>query len=309
MLQVSNLYKRFGPVQAVSGASFHVQAKEAFGLLGPNGAGKSTTISMITGLLRPDAGEVSVCGERMAVNAHRTKQHLGYVPQEVALYPDLTARENLLFWGRLYGLSGARLQARVASVLELVGLSERAGQRVVTYSGGMKRRINIAAALLHEPELLVMDEPTVGIDAQSRSHILNTVKELNRQGLTIVYTSHYMEEVELLCDRVAIMDQGSIIATGTVAELRNIVGEESQITMTLQNWQADLAELLLALPIVSRVVPHGNELVVASSNPSLALGSIASIFAEHGVIMRSVQIAEPTLETVFLHLTGRALRD
>ncbi len=309
VLQVSRLSKSFQQLQAVKEVSFSVQAGEAFGLLGPNGAGKSTTIGMITGLLRPDVGEVFVCGEKMALDAHRTKQYLGYVPQEVALYPDLTARENLMFWGRLYGLSGTHLQARVAAVLELVGLADRAGHRVATYSGGMKRRINIAAALLHEPRLLVMDEPTVGIDAQSRSHILETVKELNRQGLTIVYTSHYMEEVELLCDRVAIMDQGSIIALGTVAELRQIVGEESQITMQLQNWQADLADQLLALPTVTRVTAQGGGLAIASSNPSLALGSIASVFAEHDVIMRSVEITEPTLETVFLHLTGRALRD
>lgn len=236
VLQVSSVSKRFEQLQAVDDVNFSVQAGEAFGLLGPNGAGKSTTINMITGLLRPDAGEVFICGERMSIDGHRTKRHLGYVPQEVALYPDLTAQENLMFWGRLYGLSGPRLRIRVKDVLELVGLSERAKHRVETYSGGMKRRINIAAALLHEPQLLVMDEPTVGIDAQSRSHILDTVKELNHQGLTILYTSHYMEEVELLCDRVAIMDKGSIIAAGTVSELRRIVGEESLITMNLENW-------------------------------------------------------------------------
>ena len=309
VLQVSGLSKRFEQLQAVKEVSFSVQAGEAFGLLGPNGAGKSTTIGMITGLLRPDDGVVNVCGEKMAIDAQRTKQQLGYVPQEVALYPDLTARENLMFWGRLYGLSGTRLQTRVKDVLELVGLSERAKHRVETYSGGMKRRINIAAALLHEPQLLVMDEPTVGIDAQSRSHILATVKELNRQGLTILYTSHYMEEVELLCDRVAIMDKGSIIAAGTVAELRQIVGEESLITMSLENWREKLAEQLTALPTIAKVLMQGSELTVASSNPSLALGSMASFFAEHEVNMRSVQITEPTLETVFLHLTGRALRD
>jgi ABC-2 type transport system ATP-binding protein len=309
VLQVSSVSKRFEQLQAVDDVNFSVQAGEAFGLLGPNGAGKSTTINMITGLLRPDAGEVFICGERMSIDAHRTKRHLGYVPQEVALYPDLTAQENLMFWGRLYGLSGPRLRIRVKDVLELVGLSERAKHRVETYSGGMKRRINIAAALLHEPKLLVMDEPTVGIDAQSRSHILDTVKELNHQGLTILYTSHYMEEVELLCDRVAIMDKGSIIAAGTVSELRRIVGEESLITMNLENWREELAEQLLVLPSVSKVLIQGGDLRVTSSNPSLALGSMASLFAEYAVIMRTVQITEPTLETVFLHLTGRALRD
>lgn len=309
ILEVSGLSKSFGKLVAVSDVSFRVTEGESFGLLGPNGAGKSTTISMLFGLLNPDTGSILVSGQTMQANPIAVKRCLGYVPQEIALYPELTAQENLAFWGRLYGLSGSKLQARIAEVLEVVGLSERARGKVGTFSGGMKRRINIAAALLHEPRLLIMDEPTVGIDPQSRNHILETVKQLNQQGMSIIYTSHYMEEVEYLCSRIGIIDHGQIIALGTVAELRRIVGEDSEIILTVQGLAPDALAQLAELPQVRSARLQGDDLVVVSPQPALALGGISTLLAEQGISMRSIKVNEPNLESVFLHLTGRALRD
>lgn len=309
ILEVSGLSKSFGKLVAVSDVSFRVTEGESFGLLGPNGAGKSTTISMLFGLLTPDTGSILVSGQTMQANPLAVKRCLGYVPQEIALYPELTAQENLAFWGRLYGLSGSKLQARIAEVLEVVGLSERARGKVGTFSGGMKRRINIAAALLHEPRLLIMDEPTVGIDPQSRNHILETVKQLNQQGMSIIYTSHYMEEVEYLCSRIGIIDHGQIIALGTVAELRRIVGEDSEIILTVQGLAPDALAQLAELPQVRSARLQGDDLVVVSPQPALALGGISTLLAEQGISMRSIKVNEPNLESVFLHLTGRALRD
>lgn len=309
ILEVSGLSKSFGKIVAVSDVSFQVEEGESFGLLGPNGAGKSTTISMLFGLLTPDKGSILVSGQTMQANPLAVKRSLGYVPQEIALYPELSAQENLSFWGRLYGLSGGKLKERVAHVLDVVGLSERARGRVGTFSGGMKRRINIAAALLHQPKLLIMDEPTVGIDPQSRNHILETVKQLNQQGMTIIYTSHYMEEVEYLCSRIGIIDHGQIIALGTVPELRRIVGEDAEIVLTVQGMDESSLELLAQLTHVHQVRLMGEELVVVSPQPALALGGVSTLLAEKGIGMRSIRVTEPNLESVFLHLTGRALRD
>ncbi len=309
ILEVSGLSKSFGKLAAVNDVSFQVMEGESFGLLGPNGAGKSTTISLHFGLLTPDKGSILVSGQTMQANPLAVKRCLGYVPQEIALYPELTAQENLAFWGRLYGLSGANLQSRIFEVLEVVGLSERARGKVGTFSGGMKRRINIAAALLHQPRLLIMDEPTVGIDPQSRNHILETVKQLNQQGMTVIYTSHYMEEVEYLCTRIGIIDHGQIIALGTVAELRGIVGEDSEIVLTVQGLAQERLPALNQLPHVRQVRLQGDDLVVVSPQPALALGGISTLLAEQGVSMRSIRVSEPNLESVFLHLTGRALRD
>jgi ABC-2 type transport system ATP-binding protein len=309
ILEVKQLSKRFGKLQAVAEVSFDVQEGEAFGLLGPNGAGKSTTISMLFGLLTPDSGSISVAGKTMRDDPLAVKRSLGYVPQEIALYPELSARENLDFWGRLYGLSGAYLKQRTEEVLDVVGLTDRAKGKVGTFSGGMKRRINIAAALLHQPRILIMDEPTVGIDPQSRNHILETVKQLNQQGMTVIYTSHYMEEVEYLCSRIGIIDHGQIIAQGTVPELRQIVGQDSEIVIAVQGLRVEQLKQLSTLEHVRRARLQAEELHVASPQPALALGVISSYLAEAGVNMRSIRISEPNLETVFLHLTGRALRD
>ena len=233
IVQVNDLVKRFGDVTAVDGVSFEIAEGEIFGLLGPNGAGKTTTISAISCLLDPDSGEVLVDGRSTRRDSVAVRRALGVVPQEIALYPTLTAAENLRFWARMYGLSGKGLSDAVDYGLSMAGLEDKAKKRVETFSGGMKRRINIAAGVLHRPKVLLMDEPTVGIDPQSRNHILGTVRDLNADGMTVLYTSHYMDEVEALCDRIAIVDHGKVIASGTIEELRSLVGDEDVVRVTL----------------------------------------------------------------------------
>lgn len=230
MLQVKNLVKQFGQNEVVRGLTFAVARGESFGLLGPNGAGKSTTIAMICGLLTPTQGEIRVGGLDARQESMKVRQMMGVVPQEIALYPTLSARENLTFWGQMYGLQGRELAQRVDEALEIVSLTDRQKERIDKYSGGMKRRINIAASLLHRPELLIMDEPTVGIDPQSRNNILETVRRLNGElGMTVIYTSHYMEEVEYICERVGIIDQGRLIALGSLDEVRSLAGPEMNL--------------------------------------------------------------------------------
>jgi ABC-2 type transport system ATP-binding protein len=308
MLQVDGLRKSFGNTRAVDGVTFHVVAGEAYGLLGPNGAGKSTTINLILGLLPADAGSVTVGGLDLRAKANQVKQMIGFVPQDIALYPTLSARENLSFWGRMYGLSGATLAERTDVALNMVGLADRAKERIGTYSGGMKRRINIAAALLHHPQLLIMDEPTVGVDPQSRNHILETVRELNQGGMTVIYTSHYMEEVEFLCSRIGIVDQGRIIAEGTLDELRQIIGHRSRIRLRLSDDTPHVVERLRTLKQVDSVEIKGDEIIVVTAEPAGVLPAVTAECVEHARI-QSVAIEEANLEAVFLHLTGRDLRD
>src|SRR5512142_542023 len=230
-IRVQHLQKAFGETRAVQRVSFHVRQGEIFSLLGPNGAGKSTTISMLAGLLAPTSGDASIMGHSITTDGANAKKMIGVVPQDIALYPDLSARENLDFWGKMYGLRGAELRKRVDGVLEMVGLTEHAKGRIERFSGGMKRRINIGAALLHQPKVLILDEPTVGIDPQSRRSILDGVKEFNRQGMTVLYTSHYMEEVAELSNHIVIMDHGQVIAAGTHAELVKMVGELDRLDL------------------------------------------------------------------------------
>jgi ABC-2 type transport system ATP-binding protein len=307
-VECSALSKRFGDVVAVDGVEFHVRAGEAYGLLGPNGAGKTTTIAMLLGLLRPDRGTVRVFGRDVAKDPLGARAMIGYVPQEVALYPELTARENLRFFGRLYGLPRRALRVRIDEVLELVGLADRAGDLVRTYSGGMQRRVNIAAALLHEPSLLVLDEPTVGVDAQSRNAILASIEVLVADGISVLYTSHYMEEVERICQRVGIVDHGRIVAEGTTRELIAQVGQAGQVDLALVG-DADAAaarlrevdgvvEAARTERGVRLVTKHGQYLL-----PVLlaALDGVATV--------TGVEVTEPDLEAVFLHLTGTSLRD
>ena len=309
VLQVRDLVRRFGEHTAVDGVSFHIDAGQTYGLLGPNGAGKTTTINMIAGLLTADSGEVRLLGERLA---GARKSLIGLVPQDIALYPDLSAVENLRFFGRLQNLSGARLQERIAHVLEVDGLADRAKDRIETYSGGMKRRANIAVGLLHEPKLLILDEPTVGVDPQSRNSILEAVAALGGSGMAVLYTTHYMEEAERLCDRVGIIDSGQLIAEGTRDELVERLAQNSTVTMrasgpvdSIQAWAADLREL----PGVSGVTTaEGAVAVVAAHGPALIAPALQAA-QTRGVSVTGVDVSEPDLEAVFLHLTGKALRD
>lgn len=308
-INVQNLHKDFGEVYAVKGVSFAVRRGEVFSLLGPNGAGKSTTISMLACLLRPTGGDANVLGHSIISEPRRVKARLGVVPQEVALYDDLSARENLDFWGRMYGLRGPELTRRVDEVLELIGLADRQKGRLEKFSGGMKRRINIGVALLHKPDLVIMDEPTVGIDPQSRRHIMDGVKDLNRQGMTVLYTTHYMEEAQELSDHIAIMDMGQIIACGTHEELVQIVGEQDKIDLRLNEADGRLVESWKSVRGVSKITADDGLITLLANDSNFVLPELFELAAEAGVRITSVDIQEPNLETVFLHLTGRALRD
>jgi ABC-2 type transport system ATP-binding protein len=310
IVRVDGLVKRFGDMTAVDGVSLAIAEGSIFGLLGPNGAGKTTTISMISCLLAPDEGDVVVDGHSVRNQSAAVRRVLGVVPQEIALYPTLTAAENLRFWGRMYGLSGKALSDAIEYGLKMAGLEEQAKQRIETFSGGMKRRINIAAGILHRPRVLLMDEPTVGIDPQSRNHILDTVRELNREGMTVLYTSHYMEEVEALCDRIAIVDHGRVIAQGSLDELRALVGDEDRISIELAGERCDEAlAAVRVVPGVTRAELAEATLEVLAPEAGPVLGAAIAAITEAGVSVRSVEVVEPNLESVFLHLTGRALRD
>ncbi len=309
VLRVRDLCKRFGDVVAVDGVSFEVARGETYGLLGPNGAGKTTTVSMITGVLDRDAGEVVVAGSPMEGAGIEAKASIGYVPQEVALYPDLTGRENLRFFGRLYGLRGGGLRDCVEAALELVGLRERADERVERYSGGMKRRINIAAGLLHSPKLLVLDEPTVGVDPQSRNAILEGVERLAGEGLAVLYTTHYMEEAERLCDRVGIIDRGRIIAEGTRRELVERLGQRDRVQIAGTGPLDSFCVEAKALAEVDDASASEGTAHVVVRGGRHVLPRLFELAERAGVSVHSVEVVEPDLEAVFLHLTGKALRD
>lgn len=310
IVTVRGLVKKFDDFTAVDNVDFSIREGEIFGLLGPNGAGKTTTISMISGLLEPTAGDVEVAGSSIRRSPMAVKRELGVVPQEIALYPALTARENLTFWGRMYGMRGQELSSAVDRALELAGLADRAKERIEKYSGGMKRRINIAAGILHAPRVLLMDEPTVGIDPQSRNHILEQVGELNSAGMTVLYTSHYMEEVELLCDRVAIVDHGKIIAMGTVDELRKLVGDADIVRIGVEETLSQEAlDAVRAVPGVSKAERAESILEVLAQDGGGALAGIVGALNAAGEKVHSAEVIEPNLESVFLHLTGTSLRD
>jgi ABC-2 type transport system ATP-binding protein len=308
-IEVDNLYKSFGDFQAVQGASFEAQAGEVLSLLGPNGAGKSTTISMLSGLLAPTSGDACIMGHSVIREPDKAKKSLGVVPQDIALYPDLSARENLVFWGKMYGLRGAALKARVDEVLQVIGLTDRQKDHVGKFSGGMKRRVNIGAALLHKPAVVIMDEPTVGIDPQSRRHILDNVKELNQHGMTVLYTTHYMEEAAELSNHIAIMDKGKVIAYGTHDELIKMVGEQTRIDLTLNTEAEKILEVWRATQGVARIDRKDSKVTALVDDSNRVLPRLFEAASKAGVRITSVDIQEPNLETVFLHLTGRALRD
>ncbi|CCW34591.1 ABC-type multidrug transport system, ATPase component [Chthonomonas calidirosea] len=324
LLQVDDLRKTYDDITAVDGVSFSVKRGEIFGLLGPNGAGKTTTINMLAGILLPTAGQILFEGVPYRA-APEERSRLGVVPQELAIYTKLTGRENLFFFGRLYGLQGSVLARRVAEVLELVGLAEHADRLVEKYSGGMKRRLNLAAGLLHAPQLLLLDEPTVGVDPQSRNHIFEGIRALNRNGLTILYTSHYMEEVQMLCHRVGIIDRGKLIACDTVANLIareggsaiELIIEGKEASLDIQKIDDELKAALSLVPFVDviEVKELSQEgfgqpvIMVYSAKPYQVLPELVRLLNSYQLPIASINIKQPTLEDVFLSLTGKHLRD
>ena len=328
ILIAKDLRKTFDNNEAVKGISFSVLRGEIFSLLGPNGAGKTTTINMLSCLLEPTSGGAQIAGHAIPGDTLAVRRAIGVVPQAIALYDALSARPNLEFWGRLYDMRGKELTRRIDEVLEQVGLADRAKDKVKTFSGGMKRRINIAAGLLHKPQLLFMDEPTVGIDPQSRRRILDMVLELRAAGMTVLYTTHYMEEAEELSDRVGIIDQGRLIALGTQAELTKVVGQQETLRLHLaQEAAVALAgatgvsgdgaaltadggvSLFNGVPGVLRATAVDHQIVVSVADAGEALPGVVGRANDAGLHVRSVDIQEPNLEAVFLHLTGRGLRD
>jgi ABC-2 type transport system ATP-binding protein len=309
VIQVEGLRKQYGDFQAVKGISFSAGPGVIFGLLGPNGAGKSTTIGCISGLLEPSAGRVTVMGHDVVGDGPASRRELGVVPQEIALYEDLSARENLAYWGAAYGLRGAALRARVHTVLERVGLSDRAREPVKKFSGGMQRRLNFGCGIVHEPRVLLLDEPTVGVDPQSRVHLLDQVRDLAASGACVLYTTHYMEEAEALCDRLAIVDEGVIIATGTLAELRAQVGEKDLLRLGGRFDGETAVSALAALAGLEIVQADTETLILAAAGATGRLPEIFNALAAAGCEVRETTLKQPSLETLFIKLTGKELRE
>ncbi len=309
MLEVRDLSKSFGSLKAVDGLTFSVQAGEVFGLLGPNGAGKTTTISCLCGLLSPDGGEIVLEGHDLSADPIGFKRRLGVVPQDVALYEDLNAIENLRFWGGLAGLRGSKLKERISRVLEAVELEEKAKEPVKKYSGGMKRRLNLAAGLIHQPKLLLLDEPTVGIDVQARMHILDLVRETARAGTAIVYTTHYMEEAERVCDRIGIMDHGKMLAQGTLEDLSRLSGEAHLVSLSGGFGASEFRSAIEDLEgLEVNSIADGSALLSVRGG-SEGVSRVLSAVITRGIGIDEVSIREPGLQGVFVNLTGRELRD
>ncbi|MFN3286438.1 MAG: ATP-binding cassette domain-containing protein [bacterium] len=309
MIEIRDLVKRYGPRVALHGVSLSVREGEVFGLLGPNGAGKTTLVSILATLLPPDEGQVTVGGHDLVRQPGRVKPLVGFVPQDLALYPTLSARDNLAFFGRIYGLRGRALQERVAAVLDVVGLQERAGDPVRTFSGGMKRRLNIAVGLIHRPRVLLLDEPTVGVDPQSRHFILEHLQRLKAEGMTVLYTTHYMEEAQRLCDRVAIVDEGRVVAMGTPGELVRLLGGGVLYVGVAAGETERLLPLVRTLRGVQAVSVQDSRLKVQTYDARRALREVVELCNAYGVPILSLEVLEPNLESVFLHLTGKRLRD
>jgi len=304
-----HLVKHYPEVKAVDGLTFFIEEGQIFGLLGPNGAGKTTTINIISQILKRDSGTVEIDGMDIDKKSMDVRRILGLVTQDLAIYPMLTARENLAFFGGIYDLSGADLRNRIEEALELVGLKDAANRRAETYSGGMKRRLNIAVGLMNRPRLLVLDEPAVGVDPQSRNHILESIKFIRDQyGISILYTSHYMEEVQALCERVAIIDAGRIIADGTIDHLIEKFGQGS-IVINLESAPSDIHAMMEGIIDSEKINLDEQKLTIASNNPHIALPKVLDKLNANEIRSNSIDVFRSNLETVFLNLTGRSLRD
>jgi ABC-2 type transport system ATP-binding protein len=309
MIQVEHLQKSFGSLTAVSDLSFEVRDGEIFGLLGPNGAGKTTTINMICGVLQPDGGRVLVDGKDIWIQPKAAKRSLGVVPQDIAVYEDLTARDNLNFWGSLYGLKGSDLRDRIDATLSRVGLAERSADRVREFSGGMKRRLNLCMGLLHDPKFLLLDEPTVGIDPQARLNILEVIRGVASGGTTVLYTTHYMEEAEELCDRIAIIDHGKILTIGTLEELARLAGEGEMVRLTGSFDGERMRETLAAVAGTKVHAVSDGRAVLSVTAEGAGLTAILPRLLDESLGVDDVSIQQPSLQSVFIRLTGRELRD
>jgi ABC-2 type transport system ATP-binding protein len=307
MLEIREVHKSFGATQALRGVSLTVPEGEIFGLLGPNGAGKTTLLSIVAGLLQADRGSVAIAGRPFTASDREVRRLIGIVPQELALYGELTARENLCFFGRLYGVMGDELERRVARILAALGLADRAQQRVATFSGGMQRRLNLGAGLVHEPRLLLLDEPSAGVDPQSRNLLFEEVRRLHREGMTVIYTSHYMEEVQALCPRIGIIDGGRLIACDTVENLLGLLPGRivARLPESADGFQARAAQL----PGIESVRVQAGMLEAASRDVAPAALRLLELAKEQGLDLHILDMERPNLERVFLHLTGRELRD
>jgi ABC-2 type transport system ATP-binding protein len=307
MLEIKKLYKDYGNHVAVDGIDLKIEKGEIYGILGPNGAGKSTTISMICGLITKTSGEVIY--EEATNNIRKWKENIGIVPQDFALYWDLTAEENISFFCSLYGFKGEELKHRTYKTLEFVGLTDVRNKKASEFSGGMKRRLNIGCAIAHSPKLIIMDEPTVGIDPQSRNHILESVVKLREEGATIIYTSHYMQEVDDICDRIAIVDRGHIIAEGTSDELKNLIGDKNTLNISVTKRIKGLEDILMEVTGVEREVFSDNEYKISTLKSSNLISNIVAVISDNGGDIKNIVSEEPSLEAVFLALTGKKLRE
>lgn len=309
VIEIKDLVKKYGDLLAVDNISLSIEEGEIYGLLGPNGAGKSTLISMLCSLLHPTSGNVKILGEDVKKNKKEVKRQLGLVPQSIAVYNNFTAYENVKLFGELYGLRGAELKNRVEKALEFVGLEEVKNKKAETYSGGMLRRLNIACAIVHDPKIIIMDEPTVGIDPQSRNHILSAVKKLNKKGTTVIYTTHYMEEVEAICSKIAIIDKGKVIVEGSKEELKDMINDKKSLCLKVNDiYKVDLKEIE-GIKGVSEILVKDNDITINTKKEINNLDIIIKAINQSEAKILNLGYKEITLETVFLSLTGRSLRD
>lgn len=310
MIKIENLFKSFKDFTAVNDISFHINAGDILGMLGPNGAGKSTTINMISGVINKDSGTIQIMGKDIDKNSSEIKKNMGVVPQDIAIFYDLTAKENLNYFGSLYGLKGELLKKRVDETLEFIGLSNVANKLPKKFSGGMKRRLNIGCAIVHQPKIIILDEPTVGIDAQSRNHIMETIKELNKRGSTIIYTSHYMEEIETLCNKIVIIDQGTVIEQGTKNELLEKYNKVEQFQFRLnKSMDKDFINAISNIPGVIECKNDKDELDISAELNSKVFEHIIQEISNREVGFSSINMKKKNLEDIFLLLTGKKLRD